>query len=385
MFRGLLEALRRWWQRAWCRLIANLRPRFGMPPHVRCWLLLHPNVANAIKWQFEFQSTAYDVPETAKRPYFSWTGAEQAELQGAFDAAWAWLESPGTPADPSGEGLPYPPKNLNDTTNDNDTPWTRVAESWARSLYVRWVAFCLAVEIGNRVPWSITGYGPEQLQVLFDSAAMMTRPAGTGAGFTVVTGSPGHANYIERDDNLGTSMPAPPWYTWSFLVNEGLIGKSRLLTIGTLLQWVSDHCVHYFGAFTYGEADNHWQYRGNPPITRIVEGTTNPNVSGGMFGHWTAGCHGTTGFLRNVLRAANIPVAISTVCGHSHAVFLTEGVYLDHGDNPYNQTFKATGLPASDLLIDHPTYVAWFGASTDNRSEGCDKIGHQVTVLAGQG
>lgn len=74
---------------------------------------------------------------------------------------------------------------------------------------------------------------------------------------------------------------------------------------------------------------------------------------------------------------------ISTVCGHSHACFTTEGLYLDHGDNPYNSTFKGTGLPAAALLIDHATYVAWFGAGTDNRSEGCDKIGQQVDVLAG--
>ena len=68
---------------------------------------------------------------------------------------------------------------------------------------------------------------------------------------------------------------------------------------------------------------------------------------------------------------------------HSQACFITEGLYLDHGGNPYNGTFKGTGQPAPALLIDHATYLSWFGTGTDYRSEGCDKIGHQVDVLAG--
>jgi hypothetical protein len=51
--------------------------------------------------------------------------------------------------------------------------------------------------------------------------------------------------------------------------------------------------------------------------------------------------------------------------------FLTEGTYLDHGDNPYNLGFKASMLPASDLLIDDATYTAWFGPSLDNNDTNC--------------
>jgi hypothetical protein len=99
--------------------------------------------------------------------------------------------------------------------------------------------------------------------------------------------------------------------------------------------------------------------------------------------HWTAGCHGTTGLLRNVLRAVNIPVQILRVCGHGQAHFLTEGTYLDHGDNPYNLDFKASGLSAADLLIDETTYTTWFGATLDNHDTpaACPNIGRQVTEL----
>lgn len=364
------------------RLIDAFRRLLRRPPSVSLWLRNHPNVANNIKWQFRFQNSAYEIPETAKRAWPAWSPGEQASLTTAFDQAWEWMKAQSGTFSASGDGPPYPPANVRDTTNDGGSPWTAVRAGYAWDLFIRWIALELVVEMGNHVPWSVTGYNDEQLQVLFDSAAIMSRLADDT--FNVATGSPEHANYVRRRDNLGTSLIAPPRYTFAFLRNGGIVGVSRMETIGNLLQWVSAHLVHFYGAFTYIEAENHWQYRGNPPITRIIEGTINPTIgSRGQFNHWTAGCHGTTGFIRNVLRAVNIPVHISTICGHSQACFITEGLYLDHGDNPYNNTFKTTGQPASALLIDPETYAAWFGAGTDNRSIGCDKIGRQVSVLAG--
>jgi hypothetical protein len=376
-----LKRLRELLRRIQCLFATIIRLVLGRPPSVTCWLYRHPKVAWQIRWQFTFESSAYDIPESAKRPWIDWTAAEKNELQAAFDAAWTWFESQSGIYTPAGETLVHPPPNQKDTSNDNGSPWTSVTGTYARDLYIQWIALQLAVEIGNRVPWSVTTYNAEKLQVLFDSAAIMSRLA--DGSYNVATGSPGHPNYVKRKDNLGASLIAPPRYTYSFLVNSGIIGATRLATIGKLLDWVSANCVHYFGASTYQNMEDHWQYRGCPPIGRTIEGTTNPNIGSGSFNHWTAGCHGTTGLLRNVLRAVNIPAAITTVCGHSQAVFLTEGRYLDHGDNPYNSTFTGTGLPAVDLLIDQATYESWFGTSTDNRSEGCDKIGHQVDVLAG--
>lgn len=382
MFTILVEKIKAqlaMWRWTFTRLVRGL---LGIPPSVRGWLLWQSTVANSIKWQFRFETSEYIIPETAKRRYPDWSVAEKNELQAAFNTAWNWLEAQSAPFDPGSEGISYPPANLNDTSNDNGAPWTRVDEAWARDFYLRWVALALAVEIGNRVPWSITTYTEEELQVLFDSAAMMTRPA--DPGFTLVTAIPYFTLYVHRKDNLGTSLPAPPWYTYAFLANGAIIGATRHDTIGNLLQWISDNCAHSFGYFTYQETDNHWQYRGNPPITRIIEGTNYGALGGDWFNNWTAGCHGTAGLIRNVLRAVNIPVHISRVCNHAQAVFLTENLYLDHCDNPYNSTFKAMGLPATEMLINHSTYVSWFGSSTDNREEGCDKIGNQVNVLAGR-
>jgi hypothetical protein len=240
----------------------------------------------------------------------------------------------------------------------------------------------LLAEIGGHFPWSVLSYSAEQLQVLFDSTAIMSRtPHGT---FTLCSGNPEHPNYVKRKDNLGGSLIAPPRYTYAFLIKNNLVGTTRLDTIAKVLQWISNHLVHFFGAANYGNMDANWQYRGIPPITRVIEGTTS-SVAGSFpaFQHWTAGCHGTTGFLRNVLRAANIPVQIVRICDHGLCYFMTENLYLDHGDDPYNLDFKSTGLPAVDLLIDEATYETWFGTNPDNNDTNCSYIGNQVKVLKG--
>ncbi len=354
----------------------------GTPGFLHFWLLSHPDVAGSIKWQTVFQTSAYDVPETAKLPWLKWSQTMKNDLETAFAQAWSWLHQQPDPFHNLHETLAYPPINIAPgIANNNDTPYVEISEAYAWDLYVRWIAWCLVVELGNWVPWSVTSYTNEERQVLFDSAAIMSR---NGLGIQGLgSGNPGHPNYIKRKDNLGASLIAPPRYTAAFLDLNGLRSATRLQTIGNLLQWARNNLAHFYGAANYGIMEAHWQYRGLPPITRILEGTTLTTLA--QFNHWTAGCHGTTGFLRNVLRAVNIPVQIVRICGHSLAYFLTEGRYLDHGDDPYNLDFKATGLPALDLLIDEATYTQWFGANPDNHDDvsACTYIGHQVQVLHG--
>ena len=199
----------------------------GLPPPLDCWLSDHPNVASSIQWQFAFGS--YDVPSSAKRPWPSWSDAEKQELVTAFDAAWNWLYKQPTPFANLNEPLAYPPVNEYDTTDSTLSPWTAVIESYARDLYLRWIGLNLAVEIGGHVPWSVTGYTAEQLQVLFDSASFMTRRQ--DATYVVCAGSPEHGNYLNRKDNLGGSLIAPPRFTLAFLRNGNIVGSTRAATI----------------------------------------------------------------------------------------------------------------------------------------------------------
>ena len=366
------------WLRCW--IFARFRRLRGLPPSLDCWLSDYPNVAASIKWQFVFDTNAYDIPETAKRPWPSWSAAEQQQLVTAFEDAWYWLYAQPTPFANLNEPLAYPPVNQNDTTDSTGTPWTNVTEAYARELYLRWIGLSLAVEIGGHVPWSVTGYTAEQLQILFDSTSFMSRRH--DATYTVCSGFPEHGNYVNWKDNLGGSLIAPPRFTLAYLRTANLVGGTRAATIAQLLDWCRDNMVHFYGSADYGTMEQHWQYRGIPPITRVVDGTTSTFTGATTFEHWTAGCHGTTGFLRNVLRAVNVPVQILRVCGHGQVRFLTEGTYLDHGDNPYNLGFKASGLPASALLIDETTYTSWFGTSQVNHDTNCGEVGRRARELA---
>jgi hypothetical protein len=371
-----------WWKTR-CFLLDLYRARRGRPPSLTCWLDRHPAVAASIKWQFQFDTSAYDIPETAKRAWPSWSAQEKQELVTAFEDAWSWLYDQTAPFANLNETISYPPTNLSNPTTSTLSPWVRVTPAYARDLYLRWIAVNLAVEMGGHVPWSVTAYTPEQLQVLFDSASFLSLGAGIGAPFNVCAGSPEHPNYVKRKDNVGGSLIAPPRWTLAFLRNANLVGATRAATIAALLDWCRDNLVHFYGAADYGTMEEHWQYRGLPPLTRVLDGTMSTHPGAATFAHWTAGCHGTTGLLRNVLRAVNIPVQILRVCGHGQVLFLTEGTYLDHGDNPYSLDFKATGLPASDLLLDETTYTAWFGTSQDNHETNCDNVGRRASELAG--
>ena len=237
-----MATLRRFATLAWvpewvrCRLLRVIRAIRGLPPSLDCWLSDHPNVADSIKWQVTFDTSVYDIPAAAKRAWPTWSDAEKQELAAAFEDTWRWLYGQASPFATLNETLAYPPVNQNNTTTSTDSPWTAVTESYARELYLRWIGLSLAVEIGGHVPWSVTGYTAEQLQVLFDSASFLSRrPDNT---YLVCAGSPGHPNYVNRKDNLGGSLIAPPRFTLAFLRNATLVGATRAATIAQLTRLV---------------------------------------------------------------------------------------------------------------------------------------------------
>jgi hypothetical protein len=74
------------------------------------------------------------------------------------------------------------------------------------------------------------------------------------------------------------------------------------------------------------------------------------------------------------------------VCTHYQLYFPTEGLYVDHGDDPYS----GYANPVTAVIIDEPTYVSWFGPNTHNEdqnepeeSDHCHNVGRTVKVLSG--
>ena len=88
----------------------------------------------------------------------------------------------------------------------------------------------------------------------------------------------------------------------------------------------------------------------------------------------TSGVHGTAG----AEIAANVTSFARRLrpCRRRTAA---AGARRARGDNPYNLGFKASGLPASDLLIDETTYTSWFGTSLVNHDNNCAEVGRRAT------
>jgi hypothetical protein len=358
-----------------------------LAPNVSMVLNKYPNLAAAIKWQATpaSSSNAYLPPQPGCMvAYSNWTSIQKGDLQAAFLDSCKWFAdgAPQVLMDPN--TLSDEPVNIHpNVTNDAVTAMQSVSPDYMWRLYIAHVGFSLAAEYTGQFPWSISRCTSEQLRYLFDSTTMAWNIFGTRFGMGT------YHNYVPplRADNLPKTAFAPPKWTYPFLKQAGLIGTTQLDTICRVLEWMRQNMRHdergpngQGGTDTFGSYDAVWQYRGFPPLSKIVAGTVDSNNPGLGLQHWTAGCHGSVGFLNAVLRAVNIPMQPVWVCAHEIAFFMTEKMYLDHGDDPYNSIVKNSSQPISNLLIDEATYRSRFSNYltvniTDQQSPACANVG----------
>ena len=321
------------------------------------WLTSQPAVASAIVWR------APGATNGIPKPYPTWTPAEKNQLAQRF---WQIRQGqfPGLSATPSVTTTLHLSGELFGAGLDPALAW---------EYFLGYVAQSLAVEIAGWVPWSITAYTPAELEALLDSRSL----------FEYVSGPAKHS--ILRAHNLltdhGAATPGDPVRTFDFLRAGLIIGATRRETVERMLDWCRANLAHFNGTWDPANLQAYWQYQGWPPVERMLAGTTHPSDG---FAHWTAGCWGTTGFLRAVLRTANAPVVLVDRCDHALPHFVRDGLYLSHGDDPYNSLARAKPpIPAGGLLIDAATFDAWFGATVPS-SKVCDNIGRRVRELAVQ-
>jgi len=328
------------------------------------WLAAHPTIAAAIKWQFQPANPAnvYAPPaEGDKLPWASWSASQKADLNQAYLDMVDWYSqgAPQVAMTPGGPDLTDQPINNHPSANSDGTStleWVSPTYMW--KLYVAHVAFSLLLETSQQVPWSVTDYPDATLKWIFDSASMGWYLA--NGNFSLGTYSGAGRPALRTDNRPRTSFADPRW-TYPWLKQAGIVGTTRLATIGKTLDWMRQNMTHFFGSDEFGTDWDIWQYRGYSPISQIVNGTVDTDNPTYGLRHWTAGCHGSTGFLNAALRVLNIPVQPIWVCGHELVYFMSEDRYLDHADDPYNQTVRASSSPSVLLLIDSPTWKLRFG------------------------
>lgn len=162
-----------------------------------------------------------------------------------------------------------------------------------------------------------------------------------------------------------------------------MIGTNRRSTISLVLEWCNN-LQHFSGYFTTKNAEAHWQYRGKPPLSRIITGTINTNIPEYGVRHFTAGCHGTNGFLNAILKTINIPAKYVRVDpGHATpGLYVDNWKYLSHGDDPYNRLIPCTPpYSGEQLLIDQTQWDLWFGEEVPSQ-EKTKNVGRRVIELA---
>ena len=153
---------------------------------------------------------------------------------------------------------------------------------------------------------------------------------------------------------------------------------NRRETIGRLLDWCRAGMSHYVGSLDPTVAQAFWQYNGYPLVERVISGTTHPQYG---FAHWTLGCPGTTSFLNAVLRTVNTPVERVRADGHATPHFMSENLYLSHGDDPYDRLLTTTPpIPIDELLLDQKTFTAWFDPNLTSQVQQ-DNVGRRCVEL----
>ena len=321
---------------------------------VRYWIDGHPAIANAITWE--------DSSNGGLRSFPRWAQWEQDKLRDTVVNMRMGIYS----------GLPATPPVTTYLNLSGDLFSTDLAPQLAWEYFIAYVAQSIVVEQARWVPWNVDAYTADELFLLFNSQSLFLYTAAR------------NTYDILRDHNIlfrhGSVTPGDPVRTFEFLNRNRFIGSTPRETIERLLDWCRDNLAHFYGIEEPLNLQNHWQYNGWPPVESVISGTTHPQYG---FQHWTAGCWGTSGFLRAVLRTVNIPVKIERRCGHALPSFVHEGVYLSHGDDPYNQNSQdAPRFPIGDLLIDQTKFDAWFGATVPEMTV-CDNIGRRPRELRG--
>jgi len=346
---------------------------------LKCWLDLHPQVKQAMVWQ-EVDPNTGDVEILT---YDDWDIFLKNYLNVNFYYYWQWLN--GNITNFQGIVLYDPPFNQVQL-EDEQFAITALSRYQAANLYIQIVAHSLALEIGGFVPWSVVDYNQYDLERLLSSESMFY------AGQYNIT----NANNPDAVSFIGywpiEVTPAPPTTTFKFLVEDNILRPTHYDTVSRLLKWGRDNMYHHGGDSSAGNMYKHWQYRGDPPVSLIIKGTHRIMSSGNPEAKaksWIRGCHGTSFFFREVLRAANIPVSPVWVPmtgggGHRSPVFTTIGRTLSHGDDVFNVRFNIPSvdpdyLPPDWIMIDVATFITWFN---ENNPENWDNVGRQYHEIA---
>lgn len=317
------------------------------------WLARHTSITDAMQWITQGATTP---PATVA--YDAWPGDMQSSLLENFVAYWGWYAAGMSGADPT--PVADPPANQFSTGTHDVT--TVLAPADAQALYVKYVALSLVVELQNRVQWSLLDFDAASLAELLDSRKFFTRY--TTGGYELIPMS---------------VVPAPPLTAAAYVARHDFLCSTRVASIAETVFWARNLTHYNNGADPAQDELDFWQYAGNPPASRVLAGTRYSGARPGVptnLTQWTLGCRGTTGLFKSLLRTINIPVeefsnfnpSVSEPknalyhSGHAVPHFISEHLWLSHGDDPYVGSGYQDILPfpLQSMEIGDSQFFEWF-------------------------
>ena len=315
---------------------------------LKLWLDAHPNVANALLFRGkDYQGTWPDWPDGLRQ-----------DLAQRWQAMVGWYGAGMPSPDPASFTDPIPRVDGDPSQNYDGF---MMPAGRGRRMHLSHMANGLALEMTGRVPWSITTYSDEHLDILFSPTYWFhySEPP-----YVTIEG------YYYED----LMTPATPAHVMRFFTANDLLGTSALDTVARLVGWCRT-LIHFFVSTPGQPPDPHvfWGPDAPPiPASMLIDGTYYTGSTTPVFGRYTYGCAGTAEFMKSVLRALNIPVEIRVPpCGHTLPFFPTIHRALSHGDDPYDWIWRVTpfdGWPVpgpDEVLISEHTYNEWFDPTLD--------------------
>jgi hypothetical protein len=312
------------------------------------WLVEHPWIKRNLKWE---------TPAGTVLSYDDWP----ASMKSALQSHVAGMAS----------GTPVPvtdPPPLASTPSGTAFAETTFTEDTAKTVFLAQAARSIVSD--DALSWKAAELNDAELAYLFDSRKLF--------GWSVAKGA-----YFRHWADYGRATPGDPSIVYDYMQANGLIGTTRVETLHKVLDW-SRNLVHYLGGNSAANYINHWQYAGDPPMSRILAGTVRSDDALGLTRNYTAGCWGTSGLLALMLRTVNIPATHTTPGGHSLPHFVHEGQHLTHGDDPYNANMRTSPwIPIAELPISASRYNAWFGSGV-SFAQQTNNVGRRVCELSAQ-
>ncbi len=203
-------------------------------------ITLSGKTSNTRAWTRLVRSKAEADPAV----YDDWIAINKGLLDEYFYHAYNYLKSGAKVF--GGPPIPDVPTNQI-TLDDAEQPYTFFFASDAKRLYLATVAHSLALEIGGFLPWSVTTYKPEDLEVLFNSHHLLSVAYSSWTFNGKVRSYTGYTPVGGKDG--GSLIPAPPVTTFNFLLANNVIQGNHINTVGQLLEWGRKHQIHIAGSF----------------------------------------------------------------------------------------------------------------------------------------